>query len=112
VPLRFLFACLSPEHNLAPLLHRPQAEQLSESAIKAFKYNFEKLTSGANLNIPEADIDSVTSLPSYETLSCEIRPPSAALTHQLACAWRCGGVALNDALHHRVPGAGRRRLRF
>ena len=46
-----------------------QAENLSDAAIKAFRYNFEKLTSGANLNIAEADIDHVDSIPSYDSLS-------------------------------------------
>jgi len=48
-----------------------RAENLSDAAIKAFRYNFEKLTSGANLNIAEADIDHVDSIPSYDSLSEE-----------------------------------------
>ena len=48
-----------------------QADGCSETAIKAFLYNFEKLTSGANLMIPESSLSPVDSLPSYESLSEE-----------------------------------------
>jgi len=43
----------------------------SETAIKAFLYNFEKLTSGANLMIPESALSAVESLPSYDALTDE-----------------------------------------
>jgi len=43
----------------------------SETAIKAFLYNFEKLTSGANLMIPESTLSPVESLPSYDALTAE-----------------------------------------
>ena len=43
----------------------------SETAIKAFLYNFEKLTSGANLMIPESALSAVESLPSYDALTEE-----------------------------------------
>jgi len=48
-----------------------KAEGLSAAAIAAFKYNYFKLASGANLMIPEASIAPVESLPSYESLSAE-----------------------------------------
>jgi len=47
------------------------ADGCSETAIKAFLYNFEKLTSGANLMIPEASLSPVESLPSYDSLTEE-----------------------------------------
>ena len=46
-----------------------RSEGLSPTAIAAFRYNYEKLASGANLMIPEAEITPVTSLPSYDDLS-------------------------------------------
>jgi len=48
-----------------------KADGCSETAIKAFLYNFEKLTSGANLMIPESALSAVDSLPSYDTLVAE-----------------------------------------
>lgn len=48
-----------------------KAEGLNETAMKAFKYTFEKLTSGAKLDIPESAIDAVPELPSYEDLKEE-----------------------------------------
>ena len=48
-----------------------KAEGLSDAAINAFKYNFEKLTSGESLFIPEASITAVDSLPTYESLTKE-----------------------------------------
>ena len=49
----------------------PQNDGCSETAIKAFLYNFEKLTSGANLMIPESALSPVESLPSYDALTAE-----------------------------------------
>ena len=48
-----------------------QNDGCSETAIKAFLYNFEKLTSGANLMIPESALSPVESLPSYDALTDE-----------------------------------------
>ena len=48
-----------------------QNDGCSETAIKAFLYNFEKLTSGANLMIPESALSAVESLPSYDALTEE-----------------------------------------
>ena len=48
-----------------------QNDGCSETAIKAFLYNFEKLTSGANLMIPESTLSAVESLPSYDALTAE-----------------------------------------
>ena len=48
-----------------------QNDGCSETAIKAFLYNFEKLTSGANLMIPESTLSPVESLPSYDALTAE-----------------------------------------
>ena len=48
-----------------------KAEGLSDAAINAFKYNFEKLTSGESLFIPESSITAVESLPTYESLTKE-----------------------------------------
>ena len=48
-----------------------QNDGCSETAIKAFLYNFEKLTSGANLMIPESALSPVESLPSYDALTAE-----------------------------------------
>jgi len=42
--------------------------QCSDAAIAAFKYNFEVLASGKDLNIPEASISPVESLPTYDEL--------------------------------------------
>ena len=39
--------------------------------ITLTRYNFEKLTSGANLMIPEAALSPVESLPSYDALTAE-----------------------------------------
>jgi len=55
----------------AAFLAKMQAEGLNETAINAFKYNYEKLTSGANLNIPEEAILPVDDLPSYDSLTEE-----------------------------------------
>jgi len=52
-------------------LHTAQAEGLNESAIKAFEYNYEKLSSGANLMVGEDAIAPVAELPSYDTLTDE-----------------------------------------
>ena len=46
-------------------------EGLNEAAIAAFKYNYTKLASGANLMMPESSIKPVASLPSYEALTEE-----------------------------------------
>ena len=48
-----------------------KGEGLSDAAINAFKYNFEKLTSGESLFIPESSITAVDSLPTYESLTKE-----------------------------------------
>merc|ERR1719487_805876 len=48
-----------------------KGEGLNDAAIGAFKYNLGVLTSGANLMIPEADLEPVDSLPDYEALSEE-----------------------------------------
>ena len=48
-----------------------QKAGLNEAAINAFKSNFAVLTSGKDLNIPEAAISSVSSLPKYENLKAE-----------------------------------------
>jgi len=48
-----------------------KAEGLNDAAIGAFKYNLEKLVSGANLMIPECDISPVDSLTDYMTLTEE-----------------------------------------
>ena len=50
-----------------------KAEGLNETAIAAFKFNFEKLTSGANLMIPEADLESVDSLANYDALGESVK---------------------------------------
>ena len=44
---------------------------MSESAISAFCYNFDKLASGESLYIAEDDIDPAGDLPSYDQLSEE-----------------------------------------
>merc|ERR1712087_781696 len=46
-----------------------KAEELNEIAIAAFKYNFEKLTSGMSLMIGEDAISPVEELPSYDSLT-------------------------------------------
>merc|ERR1719487_2992172 len=48
-----------------------KGEGLNDAAIGAFKYNLGVLTSGANLMIPETDLEPVDSLPDYEALSEE-----------------------------------------
>ena len=48
-----------------------RSEGLSDAAIAAFKHNYAKLASGADLMIPEWTISSVTSLPSYDSLTAE-----------------------------------------
>merc|ERR1719199_2100757 len=48
-----------------------KADGCSETAIKAFLYNFEKLTSGANLMVGESAISAVDTLPSYDGLTAE-----------------------------------------
>ena len=48
-----------------------KAEGLNDAAIAAFKYNYTKLASGANLMMPEGAIEPVDSLPSYESLTEE-----------------------------------------
>ena len=45
-----------------------KAEGLNDAAIKAFQYNFNVLTSGANLMIPESTIAPVDELPNYDWL--------------------------------------------
>ena len=68
-----------PLHRRAPArwqhssfhLRTPQAEGLNESAIKAFEYTYEKLTSGANLFVGEDAIAPVADLPSYDALTEE-----------------------------------------
>ena len=49
----------------------PTADGCSDAAISAFKYNLTKLTSGANLMIPESTLKAVDSLPAYESLTKE-----------------------------------------
>ena len=51
--------------------NKMQKEGLSEAAIGAFKYNYEKLASGADLMLPESSISPVKSLPSYDKLTAE-----------------------------------------
>jgi len=46
-----------------------KAEGLNDAAIGAFKYNLGVLTSGANLMIPESDIQPVDELPDYDKLT-------------------------------------------
>ena len=46
-------------------------EGLNDAAIGAFKYNYEKLASGADLMLPESSISPVSTLPSYEALTAE-----------------------------------------
>jgi len=70
-----------PRSKLArskPLLDHPRwpafeakmrAKGLSDSAIKAFAYNFGKLASGESLMISEDSIEAVDSLPSYDALT-------------------------------------------
>ena len=48
-----------------------KAEGLSEAAIAAFKHNYYKLASGADLMIAENSIASVSALPSYADLTAE-----------------------------------------
>uniref|UniRef100_A0A7S2D9Z4 UTP--glucose-1-phosphate uridylyltransferase n=1 Tax=Haptolina brevifila TaxID=156173 RepID=A0A7S2D9Z4_9EUKA len=48
-----------------------KAEGLNPAAIAAFKYNYGKLASGADLMMPEAAIKPVASLPSYDSLTRE-----------------------------------------
>mmetsp|Transcript_4908 Transcript_4908/g.10839 ORF Transcript_4908/g.10839 Transcript_4908/m.10839 type:complete len:463 (-) Transcript_4908:636-2024(-) len=48
-----------------------KAEGLNEAAIAAFKYTFEKLTSGESLMVGEDKITPVDNLPSYDSLSKE-----------------------------------------
>merc|ERR1719353_2681226 len=48
-----------------------KGEGLNDAAIGAFKYNLGVLTSGANLMIPEADVEPVETLPEYESLTEE-----------------------------------------
>lgn len=48
-----------------------EAEGLDVAAIKAFRYNFEKLTSGESLFLPEESIKPVADLPAYDALSKE-----------------------------------------
>ena len=79
---------------------RWQAEGLNDAAIGAFKYNLGVLTSGANLMIPEVDIEPVDSLTDYASLSAEDpallkstvmvkpRPPSERLKSSRPWAWR------------------------
>ncbi len=52
-----------PEHW--PLFEaKMKAEGLNDSAISAFKYTYEKLAAGGNLDIPESAIEAVGTLPS------------------------------------------------
>ena len=65
-------------------------EGLNDAAIGAFKYNYEKLASGADLMLPESSISPVSTLPSYEALTAEDRwllPPLCLfqLHRQFAC---------------------------
>ncbi|KAL3908340.1 MAG: hypothetical protein SGPRY_009837 [Prymnesium sp.] len=48
-----------------------EAEGLDPAAISAFKYNFDKLTSGESLFLPEDSITPVVELPTYKDLSRE-----------------------------------------
>jgi len=57
--------------QFAPFLDKMKAEGLNESAIKAFEYNYEKLSSGANLMVGEDAIAPVAELPSYDALTDE-----------------------------------------
>ena len=66
-PCRTHFTCIF----ISCVLNCWQAEGLNPSAIKAFEYNFEKLTSGTSLVIPESTIEPVSELPDYESLSGE-----------------------------------------
>ena len=46
-------------------------EGLNDAAIAAFRYNYAKLASGANLMMPESSISAVATLPSYDSLTEE-----------------------------------------
>ena len=47
------------------------AKGLSATAIRAFEYNFEQLTSGKSLFLEESAIEPVNELPTYESLNYE-----------------------------------------
>ena len=74
-----------------------QNDGCSETAIKAFLYNFEKLTSGANLMIPESALSAVESLPSYDALTEEkpelLKDTGSARAHGRLRALRAARVS-------------------
>ena len=83
-----------------------QNDGCSETAIKAFLYNFEKLTSGANLMIPESALSAVESLPSYDALTEE--KPELLKDTVSARAHRRTAPAARRSTPHRstTPGCG------
>uniref|UniRef100_A0A7S2NMR5 UTP--glucose-1-phosphate uridylyltransferase n=1 Tax=Haptolina brevifila TaxID=156173 RepID=A0A7S2NMR5_9EUKA len=73
------------------------AEGCNPVAIAAFKYTFEKLTSGVSLNIGEKDIQPVDSLPTYDSLTDE-KPDLFAKTVMLKLNGGLGtGMGLDKA---------------
>ena len=48
-----------------------EGQSLSQTAVKAFQYNFQKLISGQDLNIPEKDILPVHDIQTYDQLETE-----------------------------------------
>lgn len=57
--------------NWAAFEAKMVARGLSTTAIRAFEYNFEQLTSGKSLFIGESEIEPVDSLPVYDFLDME-----------------------------------------
>jgi hypothetical protein len=61
----------SPYPHWPAFNEKCRKEGLTPAAIAAFRYNYEKLASGANLMIPEKSITPVGKLPSYDSLTAE-----------------------------------------
>ena len=77
-----------------------QASGCSEAAIKAFLYNFDKLSSGANLMVGESDISAVDTLRPRDTVRAVPSPRTARVNLLLAATV---GPVLTDMYIMAVP---------
>ena len=71
--------CLAPQpaylsDPMGKFLLKMHGEGCSAAAIAAFRYNYTKLTSGEDLNLPEIDISPVDELPALEHLQVKEDP--------------------------------------
>lgn len=74
------------------------ADGLNPAAIAAFRYNFGVLVSGADTMIPERLIAPVESLPTYESLTAEVKPDLLPKTIMLKLNGGLGtGMGLDKA---------------